>query len=213
MITPSLPSIPKESQATGRVGPGWQLVARRLGLTGSLSVGARPGSDQQDLHKSAQLCSPPVSPLGLLRQSAANDQALCTRRSIASTTCRPAAWARLRPQRRNKQRKDEVLIYVHDVALGHNTKMRWNDAGQWICSDQVVHPPIIGPDTFARAQAMLKAKTASAERSPRRSPRPYSLRGLLFCGICGRRMQGSWNNDAAYYRCALGSSDDRWLAV
>jgi site-specific DNA recombinase len=81
--------------------------------------------------------------------------------------------------------------------------MRWNDAGQWIYSDQVVHPPIIGPDTFTRAQAMLKAKTDSAERSPRRSPRPYSLRGILFCGICKRRMQGSWNNDAAYYRCVF----------
>ena len=58
-----------------------------------------PGQINRNLHKTAQLCSPPVSPLGLLRQSAANDQAPCTRRSIASTTCRPAAWARLRPQR------------------------------------------------------------------------------------------------------------------
>ena len=38
-------------------------------------------------------------------------------------------------------------------------------------------------------------------RRPRTSPRPYVLRGLLFCGICTRRMQGSWNNDQAYYRC------------
>ena len=29
------------------------------------------------------------------------------------------------------------------------------------------------------------------------------LRGLLFCGICTRRMQGSWNNDQAYYRCTF----------
>jgi site-specific DNA recombinase len=31
------------------------------------------------------------------------------------------------------------------------------------------------------------------------------LRGLLFCGICTRRMQGSWNNDQAYYRCTYPS--------
>lgn len=27
----------------------------------------------------------------------------------------------------NKQRRDEVLIDVHDVGLGHQTGMRWND--------------------------------------------------------------------------------------
>jgi site-specific DNA recombinase len=32
----------------------------------------------------------------------------------------------------NRQRKDEVLIDVQDVALGHTTKMRWNEAGKWI---------------------------------------------------------------------------------
>ena len=44
---------------------------------------------------------------------------------------------------------------------------------------------------------------AGPSAHPRRTPRPYALRGLLFCGICGRRMQGSWNNDAAYYRCVF----------
>jgi site-specific DNA recombinase len=27
--------------------------------------------------------------------------------------------------------------------------------------------------------------------------------GVLYCGICGRRMQASWNNDAADYRCVF----------
>ena len=31
------------------------------------------------------------------------------------------------------------------------------------------------------------------------------LRGLLFCGVCTRRMQGSWNNGQAYYRCTCPS--------
>ena len=43
----------------------------------------------------------------------------------------------------NRQRKDEVLIDVSDVALGHVTKMRWNDAGKWIWSEQITHRPII----------------------------------------------------------------------
>ena len=102
----------------------------------------------------------------------------------------------------NRQRKDEVLLDVHDVALGHTTVMRWNDQDQWIFSEQVVHPPIIDDETFRQAQQLLAAKNArQVTRRPRSSPRPYVLRGLLFCGICTRRMQGSWNNDQAYYRC------------
>jgi site-specific DNA recombinase len=102
----------------------------------------------------------------------------------------------------NRQRKDEVLLDVHDVALGHTTVMRWNDQDQWIFSDQIVHPQIIDTETFGQAQQLLAAKNArQVTRRPRSSPRPYILRGLLFCGICTRRMQGSWNNDQAYYRC------------
>jgi site-specific DNA recombinase len=48
----------------------------------------------------------------------------------------------------NKQRKDEVPIDVEDVALGHTTKLRWNEAGKWIWSDKIVHPPIIDRETF-----------------------------------------------------------------
>lgn len=31
--------------------------------------------------------------------------------------------------------------------------------------------------------------------------RPYVLRGRLYCGYCGRRMQGQYSNQAPYYRC------------
>jgi site-specific DNA recombinase len=59
-------------------------------------------------------------------------------------------------------------------------------------------------ETFAKAQQLLAAKNArQVIRRPRTSPRPYVLRGRLFCGICHRRMQGSWNNDQSYYRCAF----------
>jgi hypothetical protein len=29
----------------------------------------------------------------------------------------------------------------------------------------------------------------------------YKLRGVMICGLCGRRMSGKWNNDQAYYLC------------
>ncbi|HEY5985992.1 MAG TPA: recombinase family protein [Streptosporangiaceae bacterium] len=104
----------------------------------------------------------------------------------------------------NRQRKDEVLIDVRDVALGHMTKMRWNDQNEWIFSEEVVHPTVIDTQTFQQAQRLLAAKNVrKIIRRPRTSPRPYVLRGLLYCGICHRRMQGSWNNDQPYYRCTF----------
>ncbi len=34
----------------------------------------------------------------------------------------------------NKQRTDEVLLDVDDVALGHTPIMRWNHPDQWVRS-------------------------------------------------------------------------------
>jgi site-specific DNA recombinase len=101
----------------------------------------------------------------------------------------------------NKQRKDEVLMDVNDVALGHTTVMRWNEPASWVWSERAAQPALIDSATFERAQALRRGRAANAQRAARPSPRPYALRGLLFCGICQRRMQGSWNNQAIYYRC------------
>jgi site-specific DNA recombinase len=40
-----------------------------------------------------------------------------------------------------------------------------------------------------------------AEHKPHRSRHPYALRGCVWCGICERRMQSHWVNDAPYCRC------------
>jgi site-specific DNA recombinase len=50
----------------------------------------------------------------------------------------------------NEQRKDEILLDVTDVALGHVARMRWNDDARWIYSDHVVHPPTELNTTAAR---------------------------------------------------------------
>jgi DNA invertase Pin-like site-specific DNA recombinase len=102
----------------------------------------------------------------------------------------------------NKQRKDEVLIDVDDVALGHTTKMRWNAADQWIWSEHLAHEPLVSVEDFEQAQAVMdRRQRAEIARRPRPTRRPYAYRGVLFCGYCERRMQGNWNNDQAYYRC------------
>jgi site-specific DNA recombinase len=92
---------------------------------------------------------------------------------------------------------------VNDVALGHATKQTWNEPGKWIWSKEPVHKPLIGTEAFERAQALQRARGSKDERSPRRTPRGYALRGVMRCGICGRKMQGSWNNGKPHYRCTF----------
>jgi site-specific DNA recombinase len=106
----------------------------------------------------------------------------------------------------NKQRRDEVLLDVEDVAAGHETKLRWNDRSDWIWSAEVVHEPIVDAETFARAE---EQRAAGAHR-PNTTKRPnakrtYQLSGLLTCGLCGRRMQGTFNNGREHYRCQFAA--------
>src|SRR4051812_17043155 len=46
----------------------------------------------------------------------------------------------------NRQRREEVLVDVQDVALGHETVMRWNHEAEWVWSTELVHEAIIEPD-------------------------------------------------------------------
>ncbi|MGH3519349.1 MAG: recombinase family protein [Haloechinothrix sp.] len=106
----------------------------------------------------------------------------------------------------NKQRKDEVLIDVDDVALGHMTRLRWNDEADRVWSTDVVHEALIDTATFDTVQAMLKAKGAGRyTRERHRVRRPYALRGLVHCGVCERRMQGQWSHERPYYRCRFSN--------
>jgi site-specific DNA recombinase len=100
-----------------------------------------------------------------------------------------------------RQRRDEVLVDVEDVAAGHRIRFRWNDEDAWVRSPGLAHDPLITPQLFEAARARRAANGRTTTRKPRRTPRPYLLRGLLRCGLCDRRMQGSWNHSQAYYRC------------
>ena len=106
----------------------------------------------------------------------------------------------------NKQRKDEILIDVDDVALGHVTKMRWNDNAR--------------VDLVRTSPRTRRSSPTSCSRPPRpcseanKRPDPAAHRsrtattcsaGRLRCGVCERRMQGHWNHGQAYYRCKFRS--------
>lgn len=107
----------------------------------------------------------------------------------------------------NRQRKAEILIDIEDVALGHETKMRWNPAREWIYSAALVHDPLIDDDTFEQVQAQIAAgaRRPGVKSKPRASKRGYALSGLLFCGLCERRMVGSFNNNRNHYRCTYAA--------
>jgi site-specific DNA recombinase len=103
----------------------------------------------------------------------------------------------------NRQRRDEVLIDVDDVAQGHETKLRWNEAADWVWSSNLAHEPIIDAEVFARAQQIAGAGAHRAARRTSRRKNTYVLRGLLRCATCGARMQGNWSHGRAHYRCRV----------
>jgi site-specific DNA recombinase len=103
----------------------------------------------------------------------------------------------------NKQRTDEVLLDVDDVALGHTAVMRWNHPDRWVTSKNLAHEPLIDQEAFDQVQQML-ARRARSGTAPQRSypnRHPYIFKSLICCGVCGRRMQGQHSHGVAYYRC------------
>jgi len=102
----------------------------------------------------------------------------------------------------NKQRRDEVLIDVHDVGLGHQTRMRWNDPSEWIWSEEPAHEALVSRAEWEAVQARFRSNKRRYTRTPKKG-RNYVLAGRLSCGRCGRRMEGTWNHDRPYYRCQV----------
>lgn len=106
----------------------------------------------------------------------------------------------------NRQRRDEVLLDVDDVAAGHETKMRWNDRSDWIWSAELSHEPIIDAEVFAWAQEQRAAGAHRPNTVKRpREKRVDPLSGLVRCGLCGRRMQGPFIHGRNHYRRTFAS--------
>jgi hypothetical protein len=100
-----------------------------------------------------------------------------------------------------RQRRDEVLLDVNDVAAGHVSRMRWNDPSRWVWSAHLTHQPLVNQATFQAAQASIATQSPRSNRTLRATPRPYLLRARLYCALCQRRLQGQWIRGEAYYRC------------
>ena len=85
----------------------------------------------------------------------------------------------------NRQRRDEVPVDVEDVALGHETKLRWNDPSDWVWSAKQTHEALVDADTFAAAQRHLGLQHAPSLRDeearyppPVPNSQPHSFRRL-----------------------------------
>ena len=88
-------------------------------------------------------------------------------------------------------------------ARGNGQQWQYRDASEWITLPAGTTPAIVAPETWEAAQARLKATTAATTRN---EARPYLLRGLIYCSVCGCRMSPQSEHGRSIYRC---SSRDR----
>jgi site-specific DNA recombinase len=81
---------------------------------------------------------------------------------------------------------------------------------QWIRSPEPTHEALIPKELFDLVEqrashnerhAKLAAPKQYVQRTGRRGGRLYPLRGRVRCGLCGRRMEGSYQKGANWYRC------------
>jgi site-specific DNA recombinase len=99
-----------------------------------------------------------------------------------------------------RQRRDEVLVDVDDVAAGHVTGCAGTTpaAGSGPPSQPTSR---VRPGHLPSRPGPHPTRSPRSSRTPRTTPRPYLLRGRLRCALCQRRLQGQWIRAEAYYRC------------
>ncbi len=77
--------------------------------------------------------------------------------------------------------------------------LKWNDPQDWLVYEHA-HEPLVAPDTFERAQRILKERgnhrQATGFLTGKAKTSPYLLSGLIKCGACGGSMHGrtTWKN-------------------
>ncbi len=67
------------------------------------------------------------------------------------------------------------------------------------------HEPLVTPETFRRVQELLAARAA---RGTRERKHPHYLKGLLHCGVCGRRLSIQHSKGGYTYFFCLGQKND-----
>jgi len=88
--------------------------------------------------------------------------------------------------------------------------MRWRDQADWVVPGRRTHEALIPDDLAQAVRLRTQARRGPGLVCSRESTVPYALRGMLFCAVCGRRMQGAARvgkrTTRILYRCELGRS-------
>lgn len=108
-----------------------------------------------------------------------------------------------------KQQRLDELFDIDDVAAGYVTRQRWTSDGAWVYGPNEDHPALIDQDLWDAASKRIAERSTGASfntRAPRTTHVPYLLRGLLHCGICGRKMEGTTAHQTIRYRCRVAQT-------
>lgn len=104
--------------------------------------------------------------------------------------------------------RHETLINPDDVAAGHVTRFRRSNPDRVVRSRKPAHPEIVSVEVFTQTQLLRRSRAAGGmpgiaklERTRNSGTRLYLLRGMVYCDICDRRMQGANIRNDHYYRC------------
>jgi site-specific DNA recombinase len=103
-----------------------------------------------------------------------------------------------------KQARTDELFDLDDVAAGYITRQRWTAKDRWVRGPDDAHPALVDQELWDRVQARIAVRSRQGpkgSRSPRPTTTPYLLRGLIHCGLCERRMEGSQAHGHLRYRC------------
>lgn len=101
-----------------------------------------------------------------------------------------------------RQRKDEVLLDIDDVAAGHVTKQRWNPEDEWQWSREPAHEALISKNDWQAVQDEFAAGTRRSAPSRRRT-HDYMLKGMITCSSCGRKLVANVVRGRLQYRCRM----------
>jgi hypothetical protein len=70
-----------------------------------------------------------------------------------------------------------------DLWVASLVRQRTTQAGSWIYSEQIAHPPVISSDDVGQAQDVLAARgRRPCQHKPHATPRSYAFGGAVFCG-------------------------------
>lgn len=83
--------------------------------------------------------------------------------------------------------------------MGNSTHVRIKPREEWIPLPDGITPAIVSAELWSAVQQRLAANRGDSTRN---EARPYLLRGLMRCVVCGLKLRSSPERDRRVYRCA-----------